>query len=192
MTPPPLIGNYPAPRVRLGRKLWCEYRGEWCRVTSYTEAPVPWPRVQPLKQRGGAGLWVNATLKRAVRTESAVALKHWFGLSQTTSNALRRWAGVVGHDTTPGTRRAMKTASELAAEVTRGSELSDEACELRAKNSRRLKLIGFAQAKRWQNGWTPKMDALLGTLPDKVLAKRLGKSRSAVRSRRNKLGIQPA
>ena len=73
----------------------------------------------------------------------------------------------------------------------RSAELSDAACEVRATNAKRLKLIDYARAARWPDGWTAEMDALLGMEPDKVLAKQLGKSRSAVRSRRAKLGIPP-
>lgn len=193
MSPPPLIGTYITPRVRHGRRVWCEYRAKWCRVTSFTAAPIPWPRVAPLKQKGGSGLWVNATLERAIRTESAVALKHWFGVTQSCSRSWRIWAGVEGRSasSTPGTRREVKKAADLGAEVVRGTELSDEACDVRSANSKRLNLIRFGHAKRWPNGWTTEMDAMLGTMPDEELAKRLGKSRAAVRSRRSKRGIPP-
>ncbi len=192
MPPPPLIGTYPTPAVRLGQRVHCNYRGKWCRVTSYTAAPIPWPRVQPLKQRGGSGLWVNATLERAVRTESDAALRHWFGLSPSAAHSLRVWAGVEWHDTTSGTRRAKKAAADPVAAVTRGAELPDEACDRRAENAKRLKLIEHAQAKRWPDGWTPEKDAMLGTLPDGEVAKQVGKSWPAVQARRVKLGIPPA
>lgn len=192
MTPLPLIGSYPTPHVARGRRVWCEYRSKWCRVTSYTDAPIPWPRVQPEGQRGGSGLWVNGTLARAIRTESALALKYWFGVMQTCTRGWRTWAGVAGQVGTPGSRAEHRQKSQAGAELTRGAELSERACEVRAANAKRLDLIRFPLAKRWPAGWTPEQDAQLGTAPDKVLAKRLGKSRDAVRSRRNKIGIPPA
>lgn len=189
---PPLIGTYTTPAVRIGRKVRCRYRGKWCRVTSFTAAPIPWPRVQPLGQRGGCGLLVNAELKRATRTESAAALGRWWGLSKSAVHSLRVWAGVEGHDTTAGTRRAVKAAADLGGEATRGAELGDEACDVRAANARRLGLIRHAQARRWPDGWTAEADAMLGTMSDGHVAKRVGKSRSAVQARRVKLGVPAA
>jgi hypothetical protein len=187
MTPPPLIGTYPTPAVRLGRGVWCEYRGKWCRVTSFTEGLIPWPRCQPEKQRGGSGLWVNEELVRAIRTESAAALAHWFGMALTVAVRWREWAGVTGRTTTPGTRRSVKAAADAGADVTRGVGLSDEQCDQRSATSRRLKLIEHAQAKRWPEGWTADMDALLGTATDQSVAKKVGTSRAAVRARRHLL-----
>ncbi len=192
MPPPPLLGTYAAPRVRIGRRVHCRFRRTTCRVTSHTDAPIPWPRVQSVGRRGGSGLWVNAELARAIRTESAAALRHWWGVSPSAARALRRWAGAHGHTGTPGTRRAVKAAADLGGEATRGTELDDEACELRATNSKRLNLIRHAQAKRWPDGWTAEMDALLGTMSDGEVARRVGKSRAAVQARRVKLGVAAA
>ena len=191
MPAPPLLGTDPAPAVHLGRRVHCRHRGNASRVTSFTDAPIPWPRVQPLDERVGSGLWVNADLERAIRTESAVALGHWFGRSKSAARALRVWAGVEGWEGTRGTRRAVTDAADAGADATRGVGLSKEACEVRAANAKRLKLIEHARAKRWPVGWAAEMDALLGVLPDEVVAKRAGESWAAVQSRRAKLGIPP-
>lgn len=108
---PPLFGSYSPPPSRVGRRVWCAYRGKWCRLVGRTAARLPWPRCQPLGQRGGAGVWVNPELERAIRTESAAALAYWFGVSQRTVWLWRAWAGVGGRAATPGTREAMRAAA---------------------------------------------------------------------------------
>jgi hypothetical protein len=46
---------------------------------------------------------------------------------------------------------------------------------------------------RWaEDGWKPKELALLGTLPDEELARRLGRSLIAVSTKRRRLGIASA
>jgi len=47
------------------------------RVTSWTDAPISWPRYQPIGQRGGCGLLLDDDLARAVRRESATAIMAW-------------------------------------------------------------------------------------------------------------------
>ena len=190
MTPPPtLLGTYSPPLTSVGRRVWCRYRSAWCRITSFTDAPISWPRCIIAGQRGGSGLWVSAGLERAIHTESALALRHWFGVSRTCVNCWRRWAGVEGHLTTRGSIRERQRISELGAEVVRGTKQSDEERAAKSKRSKALDLIRHARAKRWPNGWTPEMDARLGTAPDIQLAWAWGKSETAVRMRRGRLRI---
>jgi hypothetical protein len=50
--------------------------------------------------------------------------------------------------------------------------------------------LGRARAKRWEGrAWTRQQIALLGTMPDEGLAALTGRSESAVRVKRSKLGI---
>jgi hypothetical protein len=56
---PELIGRYRPPGVIRGDRVDCLYRRAPCVVTSWSDAPIAWPRVHALGCRGGTGLWVN-------------------------------------------------------------------------------------------------------------------------------------
>ena len=45
-----LLGTYTSPAARLGARVYCRFRRTWCRVTSFTDTLIPWPRVQVPKQ----------------------------------------------------------------------------------------------------------------------------------------------
>ncbi len=179
---PPLIGTYSAPAVKRGQVVTCLYRDRDCKVTSITSAPIPWPRVQPLEQRGGSGLWVNDELAQAIRTESAAALKHWFGVSAVVVWKWRNAFGVGGRATTKGSKRAirvaaLKGAAAMKTKVWTAAERA--ACGARARR------LGLKPVGRWAGKeWTPAQLALLGTDDDKVIARKIGRTRSAVTTQR--------
>ena len=54
-------------------------------------------------------------MRRAIRTESAEAIKYHFGLSTPVAWRLRKWAGVEGHTRTTGSRRLHQEVSERGA-----------------------------------------------------------------------------
>src|SRR5262249_50616664 len=72
-TPPRLlVGPYHPPSLRRGDRTFCLFRDADVTVTSWTSAPIPWPRCcRPGTHGGGSGLRVTGDLARVVRTESA-------------------------------------------------------------------------------------------------------------------------
>jgi hypothetical protein len=179
---PPLIGTYSAPAAKIGEVVTCLYRDCDCTVTSLTDAPIPWPRVQPRQQRGGSGLWVNDELRRAIRTESADALKHWFGVSAGVVWKWRKAFGVGGHATTEGSKRAIRAAAQQGADAMKAKVWT--AADRRAA-SRRAKRRGQKPTGRWAGReWTPDQLALLGTDHDNAIAKRIGRTTGAVTTKR--------
>jgi hypothetical protein len=126
-------------------------------------------------------------MQRAIKTESAVALKYWFGMSTLVAWKLRRWAGVGGWTGTPGTRQLHQEVSDRGAAGMKAKEWTEaelDACSERAKR------LGRKPYGRWaEDGWTTEEDALLGTDHDEAIARRIGRSASAVTTRRVKRKI---
>ena len=142
--------------------------------------PIPWPRVQVPKQRGGCGLLVNAELQRAIRTESAAALMHYFGVKMTTAWRWRKWLKVEGQATTPGSRglHAIKCAKGAAG--IKAKDWTDEELDAKSATAKRL---GLRPGNRWaETGWTAEQLALPGTDTDEAIAPKVGRTRAAVRS----------
>ena len=181
---PPLIGTYVAPDVRRGQVVTCLYRDRDCTITTTSNAPIPWPRCQPRGEQGGSGLWVSAELVQAIRTESAAALAHWFGVSAGVVWKWRKAFGVGGRvKTTRGTKWAIRASAKLGAAAQKARVWT--AAERRAR-SHRSKRLGLCPV-RWtpeRGGWTLDEVALLGTDHDEAIAKKLGRTPSAVTTQR--------
>jgi hypothetical protein len=107
MLPPALIGAYTPPAWTTGRRVYCNVRKAWCRVTSYHGGPIPWPRG---RADGGSssGLIVTPLLELAIRTESAAALGYWLGVDPATVWKWRKAFGVTRAGT-KGSRRALRS-----------------------------------------------------------------------------------
>ena len=186
---PSLIGTYAAPAVRRGEVVTCLYRDRDCTVTVMTDAPIPWPRCQPRGEQGGSGLWVNADLVRAIRTESAAALQSWFGVSATVVWKWRKAFGVGGRATTPGSRAAIRAAARKGAAAMRARGWTADEREAKAETACR---IGLRPPLRWtpaRGGWTADQVALLGADHDEAVARRIGRSPGAVTDKRVGLRI---
>ena len=93
-----LHGPYESPKVKLGAIVTCEYRDTDVVIAGWTDALFPWPCCRVRGRRSGYGPWVGAGLAAAVRTESAIAVAHWWGVGVFTVRRWRRALG-VGHIT---------------------------------------------------------------------------------------------
>src|SRR5262245_3946949 len=76
-----LFGPFTPPRLKRGDRATCLYRDCTVVITSISAGRIPWPRCRALGSTGGgSGLLVDEELARAVRSESAAAIKHWWGV----------------------------------------------------------------------------------------------------------------
>src|SRR5262245_50859318 len=91
-----IAGPYHPPALRVGARVFCHPRNSAVVVTSITDARLPWPRCRAIGIRGGSGLLVDDELLRAIRTEAAVAVAHWWGVPQTRVTTWRRALGAGG------------------------------------------------------------------------------------------------
>lgn len=181
-------GPYTPPPVRRGDRATCLYRDCGVVITSWTSAPISWPRCNKIGQMGGSGLLVTEELVKAVKTESAEAMKFWFGVSTHTVWCWRKSFG-VGMWETPGSRRLHQELSERGGAALKGKKLP------RALVNRRMKArraVGFSRHPKMVKDWKPEEIALLGTLPDEEVARKIGRAANGVRIKRTRLGIPSA
>src|SRR5437868_9835811 len=91
-----LFRPYSPPPLRRGDRATCLYRDHDVVVTTWTDARISWPRCRAVGPSGsGYGLFVNDELARAIRTESAAAIIHWWGVS---ANTIWSWRKAFGVD----------------------------------------------------------------------------------------------
>jgi hypothetical protein len=185
-----LAGPYHPPALRKGDRAFCLFRDTDVVVTSWTDARISWPRCRAIEQAGGSGLLVDDELARAVRTESALTIKHWWGASDTAVHNWRQALGVTRKNNR-GTRRLDKALAARNAKLFRGRRLTPEQVEQRRQAAIRLNLAQYLKAHPPSNpqAWTAKELALLGTVSDDAIAERIGRTPNAVRIMRDRLGI---
>jgi len=187
MAPPLLLGTYAPQALRKGDRATCLYRDAECVVTSWTDAPIPWPRVRAIGNRGGSGLLVDETLLRAIRTESVKAIMHHYGVGHRCVWCWRKAFGVsqIG---TEGSRRLHAAAIAKGAAALKAKVWTEAERRVKRRLSKGRVPPGPPAGKRWNHA----MDARLGAEEDDVLAKEFGKTAEAVRIRRTKLRIASA
>jgi hypothetical protein len=130
---------------------------------------------------------VDEELARAIRHESVVAIRFWWGVG---AEVLKKWRRALGVTRTnnEGSRRRIRAASELGAAKQRGKPLPPEQVERRRRMAHELCLWRFLRPGYHGPWWTAAEVALLGRLPDEEVAQRTGRSANAVRHKREELG----
>ena len=142
---------------------------------------------------GRPGLLVTEEFVRAIKTEAAIVLKHLFGVS---AKAVWNWRRAFRVDQwgTEGSPRLLKVTTLKANRAVRGAYLpltpQDQEKQSRAAQERIQRQLAngwrpFSTARPWKT----REVALLGTAPDDVIARKIGRSQSAVRHKRSQLGI---
>lgn len=183
-----LHGPYHPPALRKGDRATCLYRDSDVIITGWSHGPIAWPRCRALGTKGGAGLLVDEELARAVRCESALAIRYLWGVS---TKAVWNWRKALGVNrvNNEGSQRLIRDAAQAGADVLKQNGLTAEQCRRAGERAKRLNLIQYAHAKPARPRWTEEQEALLGTASDRAIARRIGRSTKAVRQRRTALGI---
>jgi hypothetical protein len=148
---------------------------------------------RPPRGRGevAPSLLVDEELARAIRNESALAVRHWWRVSMGVVARWRKALG-VGRMDSPGSARLIQAAVEQGAQALRDKVWTEEEREER----RRLALAqNFAAnlAPGYHGAlWTDEERSLLGTMPDEQVAARIGRTVEAIRLERTRRGIASA
>lgn len=192
-------GPYYPPRTARGHFIVCEFRGK-VKVGGYTDAPIPWPRIW-----GRRSLVICGDLVRALKTESRYAVSYYWGLSLASVSAYRTRLPVLRMN--PGTSRliyefvlpASRTPEARAKRsAAREGKPSTESKSDREKLRRIQRQPKSEAVKRKMREymrrrfdtvgpyprWTRRELSMIGTIPDREVARRINRSLSAVRAKR--------
>ncbi|HWW01070.1 MAG TPA: hypothetical protein VNZ64_15340 [Candidatus Acidoferrum sp.] len=192
-------GPYYPPRTARGRFLVCQLRGT-VRLGGYTDAPIPWPKIWCRRS-----LVICGDLLRALRTESVYAVSYHWGLSRAIVSYYRQQLSiprlnpgsyrlfrefVIEASRTPEARARHSAAREgkpstesvRDRERLRRIQRRPKPKELRRRMSERMRrrfdLVGPYPR------WTPEELAIIGTMRDREVARRINRSLSAVRAKK--------
>jgi hypothetical protein len=91
-----LHGPYQPPALRRGERAFCLFKDCDVIVTSWTDARISWLKCRPVDARLGRPTWfVDEELVRAIRHESAAAIKFWWNVNTRVVWERRRAFGVT-------------------------------------------------------------------------------------------------
>jgi hypothetical protein len=123
--------------------------------------------------RSHPSLLVDEELARAVRQESAAAVRYWWGVS---AGVVWRWRKALGVTkiNNAGSQRLVRAAAEKGAATLRGVPLTPEQVERRRRTALELDLGRHLITGYHGPRWTEQETALLGRLSDAEVAARRG------------------
>lgn len=209
-----LYGPYHAPRCRLGKKLLCKRRG-WVRVTRMSSGPIQWPMTT--ERRGKAFILCGDLARAVRRESSVAVCYWWGVTPQTVTvwrrvlgvPRLNEGSGLLhklhaAENLTPEvTARAVRASHTPEAIARRTEKRRGQPMHPNARKgleANRVKKHTEATRRKMsethrQRGtmppglrpWTAEELALLGTIPDRELAARTGRTISAIESKRSVL-----
>jgi hypothetical protein len=183
-------GPYAAPALRRGDRTVCLFRDADVIVTGWSAGRIPWPRCRlPDTHGGGSGLLVDEELARAVRCESMRAICYWWGV---VPSVVWRWRKALGVEKLNEGSRRLRNALNAELGAAKKGKRQPRAQVRRRLAAKRARGTLSVPGRRVRNAWTPGQLARLGTLPDEQLAEQLGRTATAVRVRRTRLGIASA
>jgi hypothetical protein len=184
-----LHGPYLPPPLRRGDRTACLARDCDVVVTGTSTGRIPWPRCRAFGTHGGgSGILLDDELARAVRCESALAIRHWWGVSTRTVAWWRRALGVT-LTTNERSRQLRHAAAKSGAAAMRERGLTDEEADERSERAERLNLGQYLAPYQVKHVWKEERIRLVGTQPGAEVARMLGLSVHAVRLKRTRLGI---
>jgi len=175
---------YGPPPLKRGQRVTCAIRSVM-RVTNWTDGRLPWPKGVVIGRRSAPSIVVDDELARALRHESAVAIRHWWGVSAKTVAMWRRELDVRRADP-EGSRRLIQAAAKAGAAVIKTRVWT--AAELRAR-SRRATKLGLGRHLDHTPKWTAEQIGLLAIFSDRAIATHTGRTANAVRQVRRRFGI---
>jgi hypothetical protein len=218
------FGPYTTPRYRIGQHVHCERFGDVV-IVGTSNGRIAWPVARRPGARGRASLVLYGDLARAVRQETGLAIKYWFGAGTSAVDFMRKALDVP--QVNPGTLTRMRELTNLPAfkamqlkawskardperrrkiaEARRGVKRSPVTVEKIAASLRGKRRSTAAKQKHsetnrargirppWlQPAWSEAEYEMLRTLPAVKVAKRTGRTLSAVYSQRSILGLPDA